>query len=137
VDKPFDNRALANTFGIAATLAGAAGAFIPVSTSAIISRAFPDAFAALWFLGLMLCGIAVLLGSQLRSYAGTKLVGVGLGVGACFLTSYGILLLVGAGWPSFTAATFVLTFAVTCFLRANRIRILIRDVETALLSKGG
>lgn len=137
MERPFDNRALGNTFGTAATLAGAAGTFIPVSTSAILTRAFPDAFSSLWFLGLMLCGIAVLVGSHLRRVEGPVLVAVGLGVGACFLTSYGVLLLVNAGWPSFTAATFILTFAVTCSLRANRIRILIRNVQTALLTKGG
>ena len=135
--RPFDNRAMANTFGTAATLAGAAGVMIPVSTSTVLTRAFPGAYAPLWFLGLMLCGVAVLIGSHLRRVEGPVLVGVGLGVGACFLTSYGVLLLVTAGWPSVTAATFILTFAVTCFLRANRIRILIRNVETALRAKGG
>lgn len=137
MDKPFDNRLLANTFGTAATVSGFAGVFIPVTTSFILAQAFPGAYAQLFFFGLLLCGLAVVIGSNLETIEGPALVGVGLGVGGCFLTAYSVLLLVVAGMPSFTAATFIMSTAVACFVRANRIRILIRNVRTSLRTKGG
>ena len=134
--RPFDNRLLANTFGIAAVAAGLAGLFIPASTSFVITEAFPGIYSSLWFFGLMLAGIATLAGPYSNRMEGPTLTGVGLGVGGCFLLSYGALLLTVAGWPSFTAACIVIAHAIACLIRANRIRLLIQHVMTSLRTKG-
>ena len=131
MNKPFhDPRPLVNTFGIAAVVAGLAGVFSSYLTSPVINEAFPGVYSTLWFLGLMLSGVAALAGDHMHRFEGPVLVGVGLGVGACFLISYGVLLVTIAG--SFTAACFVVALAVACVFRANRIWVCTRALSEAL-----
>ena len=128
-------RRTATMFGVPAIIGGMAGAFAPLNTSHVITEAFPGFWGKLWFVGLMLTGVAALVGDRMHSYSGTVVAATGLGAGGCWLFSYGVLMLVVA-WPtSATASGFIFALAAACLYQAGAIWNRNHKVRTSL--RGG